>query len=64
MIKHKRTEPCFKNTRMRLRLRDVEVVSPCLEMEFSLTRYEGEETIEGVELFKYLGRTLDQTENN
>ena len=60
LIKHRRTARCFNNTDMRLRRKDVEVASRCAEMEFNLTGKEGEETIEVVSLFTYLGRTLDQ----
>ena len=42
----------------------MEVASWSAEMEFSLTGKEGYETIEGVALFKYLWRTLEQLDNN
>ena len=48
---------------MWIRRRDVEVASWCLEIEFSLNRKEGEEAIGGVVLLKYLGRILDQAED-
>ena len=44
---------------MRLRLRDVEMDARYGEMEFSLYWQEGNEVVEGVVNFKYLGRTLD-----
>ena len=43
-----------------VRRKDMEVASWCTDMEFNLTGKEGEETIEVVSLFTYLGRTLDQ----
>ena len=35
----------------------------CREMEFSLYGRGGDALVEGVSKFKYLGRTLDQTDN-
>ena len=64
LINHQGTALCFNNTDMRLRRRDVEVVSQCSDMEFILTGEYGEDTIEGVELFKYLGRPLKQSDND
>ena len=49
---------------MRLRRRDMEVMSQCSETEFSLTGKEREETIGGLALFKYLGRPLEQSDND
>ena len=40
MIKHQRTTRCFKNTEMRLRRKDVEGASWCVEIEFNLIRKE------------------------
>ena len=60
LLDHQRTACCFKNDKMRLRRRDVEVTNKCLEMEFSLTSKEREETIMGVALFKYLVWPLEQ----
>ena len=53
----------FNNTDMRLRWKYVEVASRYIEMEFKLTGKEGEEMIGGVELFTYLGRPLDQSDD-
>ena len=64
LIKHWRTAHYFKNTEMWLICRDVGVVSQCLEMELRLNREEEEETMERVELFKYLGRPLYQSDND
>ena len=58
MIKHQRIAHCFMNTDMSLIHRDVEVESWCLEMEFILTGEEGEDIIEVVALFRYLGQPL------
>ena len=63
LIKHWRTARCFKNTNMRLRQKDVEVASWCAEMDFKLAWKEGYETIEGLELFTYLGRPLYQSDD-
>ena len=64
LIKHHRTEHCFKNTEMMLMRDDVEVASRFSDMEFNLTGNEVEDTIEGVALFTYLGRLLDQSDND
>ena len=64
LIKHWRTVRCFKNTDMQLRQRSVEVTKWCTNMELSLTEKEGGETIDGVEVFKYLGWVLEQSDNN
>ena len=56
-------ESCFKNMDMRLRGKDVEVVSWCAEMESNLAGKEGEEIIEGVALFTFLGRPMYQSDN-
>ena len=49
---------------MRLRQKDVEVASWCAEMDFKLAWKEGYETIEGLELFTYLGRPLYQSDDD
>ena len=36
----------------------------CPKMTFSLTGEEGEETIGGVDVFKYLGWPMDQSDDN
>ena len=48
---------------MRLRWKDVEVISWCANMEFNLKGEEAEETIEGVAIFIYLGWYLDQSDD-
>ena len=49
---------------MRLRCRYVEVASRYSKIKFSLTREEGEQKINIVSLFKYLGRPLEQSDDN
>ena len=49
---------------MRLRQRDVELAQRYGDMEFSLFGREGYELVEGVTQFKYLGRPLDQYDND
>ena len=36
----------------------------CGEMEFSLYREDGDDMMEGVATFKYIGETLDQTDDD
>ena len=42
----------------------MEKAAKCGDMEFSLEGEEGEETVEGVEKFRYLGRNLHQTDDD
>ena len=63
LLKHRKTACCFNNAGMRLIRRDVEVAIWYACMEFSLNRKDRGETIKGVELFKYLGRMLEQSYN-
>ena len=44
--------------------RDVEIADWCLEATLSLTGEEEAECIEGVEVFKYLGRMLKRSDDN
>ena len=55
LIKQQRTVQCDKNTNMQWRRRDVEIEDKCLEETLSLTGEDEAESIEGVELFKYIG---------
>ena len=64
MIKHQRMMHLFNNTEMRLRWKYAEVASWCAGIESKLKGKEGEETIEGVSLFTYLGRPLAQFDND
>ena len=63
LIKYRRMDRCFKNTEMRIRFRDIDVVIRCSGVEFRLTREEGEETNRVVALLKYVGRPLEQSDN-
>ena len=40
------------------------IVIQCAEMTFSLMGEEDEETIDGVDNFKYLGQLLDRSDDN
>ena len=64
IIKHRQTARCDRNTQMRWRRRDVEIVAKCTEATFSLTGDDGAECFVGVYSFKYLGRILHQEEND
>ena len=48
----------------KLRRIDVDISERCSEMEFSMYRGEGGEMVEVVANFKYLGRTLDQMDDD
>ena len=61
IIKHKRTAICDKNIQMWWRRRDVEIPDKCFEAIFSLTGEDDTECIEGVEVFKCLGRLMDRS---
>ena len=63
LIKNRRTVRYFNNTEIRINWKAVEVISWCVNMEFTLTRKEGEETIERVSLFTYLGWPLNQSDD-
>ena len=52
LIKHQITTRCYNNTEIRIRRRDIEVTSWCLETKFRFTGEEGEDTIELIALFK------------
>ena len=49
---------------MRIQQKNVEIAQRVGDTEFSLYVREGDALVEGVEQFKYLGRTLDQIDNN
>ena len=63
LIKHRRTTNCFKNIDMRLRQRYVSIKIRCTYMKFSLMVEEGEETIDGLEVFNYLGRIMEHSDD-
>ena len=64
LIKHKLTAQRDKNTQMRCPIRDVAISNKCKEAIFSFTGEEEVECIKGVEVFKYLGRPLDGSDDN
>ena len=64
MIKHRQTKRCNKTADMRLIQRNVEMEERCGDTEFSLYGGEGGALLEGVVTFKYLGRPLDQTDDD
>ena len=43
---------------------DMDITERCGEMEFSLYGRQGGTLVEGVEIFKYPGRTLDQMDDD
>ena len=64
LIKHRRTARCNKNTQMRWRRRYVAIANKCTEATFSLTGEDGAENVEGVEVFNYLGRLLERSDDD
>ena len=64
LSRHRRTARCDKNTQMRWRRRDVAIAARCTEAKFSLTGEEEAECIEGVEVFKCIGRLLDRSDDD
>ena len=40
------------------------ILNKCIEKIFSLTEDEGAEIVDGVEVFKYLGRPLDRLDDD
>ena len=61
IFKQRQSDKCHKLTEIRLLWRDVGMAERCGEMEFSLEGREGEERVENVMTFRYLGKLLDQT---
>ena len=55
LFKHRKSEKCHKSTERRLLRRDVEMAARCGEMEFNLDGEEGDERVENVPIFRYLG---------
>ena len=62
LVKHGQTDKCNKSTDRRLRRIDVEMAARCDDMDFSM--YREENMVEGLATFKYIGRTLDQTNDD
>ena len=63
IIRHRKTSRCKKNTHMRWRRRYVAIAARCSEATFSLTGEKEVECIEAVDVFKYLGRLLERSED-
>ena len=63
IFNHRQTDKCNKATKRQLRWKEVEMAVRCGETEFILGGEEGDDMEEGVATFKYLGRTLDQTDD-
>ena len=61
---HMKTDKCNTEMERQIRRRDVEMTVRCGKLEFSLYKEEGGEMVEGVVTLKYLGRTLDQTDDD
>ena len=55
LVEHRRMDRCEKAVAMRIRLRGVEMMERCEEMEFSFYGREGYALVEVVANFKYLG---------
>ena len=64
IFKHRKTNKCNKAMEKKLQWRDVEMAARCGDMELSLYEEEGDNMVEGVAIFMYLGRTLDQTDGD
>ena len=52
------------NTLITINFRDVEMAARCGEMEFNIDGGEGDERVENVPTFQYMGRLLDQTDDD
>ena len=55
LFKHRQSDKCYMLAERRLQERDVKMEARCGEMEFSLYGEEGEERVENVATFQYLG---------
>ena len=64
LLKHWQSEKCHESTERRLRRRDVEMEAMCGETEFNLEGEEGDERVENVPTFRYMGRPIDQTDDD
>ena len=64
ILKYWQSEKCHKSTYRRIQQKDVEMAARCGEMEFSLDWEEGDERVEIVPIFWYMGRPLYQTDDN
>ena len=64
LFKHWQPDKYHKLTERRLQWMYVEMAERCGEMEFSLDGEEGDERVENVPTFRYLGRPLDKTDDD
>ena len=64
LIRHRKTARCDKNTQMMWRRQYVAIAARYSEATFSLTGEKEAEQIEGVEVFKYLRRLLDRSDDD
>ena len=64
LMKHRRKSICEKAVEMWIRQRCVKMVGRCEDMELILYDIEWDTLVELVANFKYLGRPLDQTDND
>ena len=62
--KHWWNQRCDKNTQMWWWIWDEVITKKCTEVNFSLMGEEGADNIKGVDIFKYLGRPLDRSDDN
>ena len=64
LIKHQRTVWCDNNTQIRRQRMGVAIADKCSGVIFSITGKDKAECIEGVKVFKYLGRLLDWSDDD
>ena len=64
LINHHSTRQCDKNMQMLWQRRDIVITSQCAEVFSSIKGEDGAECIEGVGMFKYMGRLMDRLDNN
>ena len=64
IFKKRQSNKCHKWMERQLRRRDVEMAAICGGTEFNLDREEGEERVENVPTFRYLGLPLYQTDDD
>ena len=64
LFKHRKLDKCHKLTEIWIRRRDAEMAARCGEMEFNLDGEEGDERVENVTTFLYLGLPLEQTDDD
>ena len=64
MINHQRTQRCDRINKIRWQRREGTIASRYMEASLSLTGEDKAECIEGAETFKYLGRMLEQSDED